>query len=420
MKNKLKAVRPARPRISQFKKHPFVIPVVTFLVLFVASLVGFIGFNSRIDSPSGSHIIEFSVEGERRSIPTRAKTVSEFLERSGTEIGEFDIVEPGLDEEIYGDKFHINVYKARPITIIDDKNGNRKFAYSAATTPRSVVKQAGVEIFPEDRIESTVPDSFLKEGVLGERVVIERSTPADINLYGQHVPVRTHATTVEELLAEKNVQLGDDDSVKPSLDSPVKPNMQIFVIRSGTKLVTEDVEIPMPEEIVEDARLSFGTQAVRQQGSPGKKVITYQIILRNGKEVGRKKIQEVISKEPVKQIVARGKAIYIPSDKRQIMAQAGVSESDYAYVDYIISRESGWCPTKVQGNYGSCPAYVPSIPSYGGYGLCQSTPPQKMATVGADWQSSAVTQLRWCSGYAHSRHGGWQGAYNFWVNNHWW
>jgi hypothetical protein len=138
-------------------------------------------------------------------------------------------------------------------------------------------------------------------------------------------------------------------------------------------------------------------------------------------EIARTKIQEVLTVQPVPQIVARGIAVAIPGDKEAIMAQAGIAQSDYPYVNYIVSRESGWCPTKLQGQIGYCPGYPPSsFPSNLGYGLCQATPGTKMATAGSDWASNAVTQLRWCAGYAQSRYGGWAGAYQHWINYSWW
>lgn len=399
--------------------------IAVFLVLFFLSVVSIIGFSAQSVAPSDSRIIEFSIERERRSIPTRAKTVGEFLDKIEVKLGRYDIVEPSVDTVIDDEKFHINVYRARPITIVEPGK-ERKFAYSAATTPRSVVRQAGVEVYPEDRIESKLPDNFLKEGVLGEKVVIERSVPANINLYGSHVPVRTHARTVGELLEEKSIALADKDEVKPSPDTPIKSDMQIFVIRSGTKLVTTHEEIPMPTETVEDPQLSFGVQVVRQEGSPGKKAITYQVILENGKEVGRKKIQEVVSVEPVKHIIAKGKAVYIPEDRASIMRAAGIPQSDFPYAEAIINRENGlWCPTRWQGQ-AHCPAfYEEKYPGAEndtslGYGLCQSTPAVKMSTAGSDWRTNAVTQMKWCSEYAAERYGSWRNAYQFWQNNHWW
>ena len=90
------------------------------------------------------------------------------------------------------------------------------------------------------------------------------------------------------------------------------------------------------------------------------------------------------------------------------MAAAGISSSDYGYVEFIISHESGWGYTKY--NYSGS----------GAYGLCQALPGSKMASAGDDWQTNPITQLRWCNGYAVGRYGSWANAYSFWTTNHWW
>ena len=119
--------------------------------------------------------------------------------------------------------------------------------------------------------------------------------------------------------------------------------------------------------------------------------------------------------------IARGKAVQIPSDKQAVMAAAGIASSDFPYVDYIVSHESGWCPTKLQGHPGVCPPYAPDvIPSGLGYGLGQATPGGKMAPFGSDWQTSATTQLRWATSYADGRYGSWAAAYNHWLSYHNW
>jgi len=103
------------------------------------------------------------------------------------------------------------------------------------------------------------------------------------------------------------------------------------------------------------------------------------------------------------------------------MAAAGISPGDYAYVNYIVSNESGWCPTKLQGEIGYCPGYVPSsISSYLGYGLGQATPGSKMASFGSDWESNPVTQLKWATSYADSKYGSWAAAYDHWQAYHFW
>jgi resuscitation-promoting factor RpfB len=44
-------------------------------------------------------------------------------------------------------------------------------------------------------------------------------------------------------------------------------------------------------------------------------------------------------------------------------------------------------------------------PVSGAYGIPQSLPPDKMASAGTDWQTSAATQIRWGLGYIAGRYG---------------
>lgn len=99
---------------------------------------------------------------------------------------------------------------------------------------------------------------------------------------------------------------------------------------------------------------------------------------------------------------------FTPSgSKADWMRAAGISDSDFGYVDYIVSHESGW-------------DYHAVNRSSGAYGLPQSLPAGKLASAGADWRDNPVTQLRWANNYAVGRYGSWGGAYRFWVTNHWW
>ena len=419
-----KYVRAKRKRLLKFKHHPFIVPVTTLTVLIILTTVGLISLDDQSIGAADSHVVIVSHDKKQQTIPTRAPNVGELLKRLSITLHEGDIVEPSLDTEIVEDNFRVNVYRARPVTIVD--NGHKVFAYSAASTGRTIARQAGITVYPEDIVRKELPTSILRHSAIGEEVVITRSTPVYLILYGAPVVIRTHAKTVGDVLKEKNVKLASSDNVQPGLDTVITPNTQIFVNRMGIQIATVEEPIPAPTKVVEDQTLSFGTTAVRQQGAPGKRIVTYQVELRNGQEVSRTKIQEVIAQNPVEHIVARGQAVSIPEDKTILMRAAGISTSDFPYVNYIISRENAlWCPTRWQGQTG-CPAfYAEKFPGAEsstsvGYGICQSTPANKMATAGADWRTNPVTQLRWCSGYATTRYGSWAVAYNFWISHHYW
>ena len=406
-------------RAHLLRGHPLVIPVFTFLGLFFLSAVGMVLFGAQTMGVSDSRVVNITIDGKQQALPTRAKTVADLLKRIDVSVNDKDIVEPALDTQILESNMNVTVQKARPVTIID--NGRKVTILSPYQQPRTVVEKAGIELYKEDGITAGAPVDMAKDRILGEQVVVDRALPANINLYGNAIAVRTRAKTVRDLLDQKNIKTLEGDTVEPALNTKIMANTQVFVVRMGKKVLTSEEAIAAPVANEDDPTLAIGATVVKQEGTDGKKLVTYEVELRNGQEVGRKILQEVVAAEPVRRVIAKGTKVIVTGGRAEWLAAAGISPSEYYAVDYIVGRESGWCPTKWQGEYGGCPAYHGAPTSAGvGYGLCQATPGYKMASAGADWAVNPVTQLQWCTGYARQRYGSWIGAYNFWVVNHWW
>lgn len=95
----------------------------------------------------------------------------------------------------------------------------------------------------------------------------------------------------------------------------------------------------------------------------------------------------------------------ISGSKQDWMAAAGIPQSEWTYVDYIVSRESGWNPSARNASSGAC-------------GLMQFLP-CSAAKAGANW-NDPVNALTRGNQYAVARYGSWQNAYYFWTKNHWW
>ncbi len=92
-------------------------------------------------------------------------------------------------------------------------------------------------------------------------------------------------------------------------------------------------------------------------------------------------------------------------DHKHWMKQAGIPESWYDSINYIVTHESGWRVNATN-------------PSSGAYGLPQSLPGSKMAAAGRDWRTNPITQLKWMKSYV-GRYGGGPGAAAFWRAHHW-
>lgn len=409
--------RTRREQVKRFRRlrtHPIMVPIATFIILLLLTGLGMKLFGGHTQAVPNAYVVILTYDHHEETVPSREPTVGALLQKLNITLHEGDVVEPSAATVIDQEDFRINIYRAVPVQIVDGTHTT--YAFSAATTPRSIAEQAGVTTYAEDGVSTAPIENFVSQRGIGEQVVIARSTPVNINLYGALTVTRTHARTVGALVQEKGIHLAKDDQVTPSLDTPLTPNAQVIVARNGTKLESVTENIAMPVQTIQDGTLAFGTSAVRQQGSPGTQITTYQDKLVNGIVVGRVAIQTVVTQQPITQILVVGTSL---SGIKGDMALAGIAASDYDYVDYIVSHESGWCPTKAQGEH-YCPAVPDNQFTSAGYGLCQATPGSKMSTAGADWATNPVTQLRWCNGYANSHYGSWAAAYDHWISYHWW
>jgi resuscitation-promoting factor RpfB len=354
--------RKYEPKFKLLSRHPFAVPVGTFLVLCFLVTAGFLLFGgSKKVTASNALIVFVSHDHVEQTVPTNEPTVGALLNKLHIKLNQGDRVEPSVETPINQDEFRINIYRAVPVEIID--GGHKTFTFSAATTPRSVAAQAGKTVYPEDYLSIVPTQNFLEDGAIGERLLVDRATPVHLNLYGTQLDIRTHAKTVRELLQEKAVALHKGDSIKPAAATPISANQQIFILHRGTKIISVTENIPVPVKTINDPKLSVGTSAIRQYGSPGKRVVTYQLHLQNGREVSRKAIQTVVVVPPVEEIEAVG------------TARLSVSLSQWLYKLRQCESGGNYQDNTGNGYYG---AYQFSLGAWGrlGYsGLPSSAPP---------------------------------------------
>lgn len=290
-------------------KHPFVVPVVVFLLLFFLSLAFIVNMGGQTIGANDRRIVRLFVDGQSQVVPTRAKTVQELLTRLSIQVNEKDIVEPGLDTDITNNGFNVNVYRARSVLVEDA--GQKRQIVTAEPTPERIAEKVGLTIYPEDKVSKVAADivepiQALKQGIVSERIVIDRATPVYLNLYGESFAIRTHAITIADLLSEKAIKTYEGDTLQPGSGTLIAPNLQIFVIRQGKQVIIQEKVIEAPVERQEDPAADVGRTVVIEAGRPGKRVVTYEIDLANDQEVARREIQSVIVEQPVRRVIKVG------------------------------------------------------------------------------------------------------------------
>lgn len=389
--------------------------VATVLVLGIV----FRGRSTFAETPSGpisdsmentseeedGHYINIYDSGSHITVRSDAGTVREVLERAEIEFSEQDNIEPGLDEEINGRDYNINIYRARCVLVLD--GSNKYYANTAKMIPEDVAEAAGVELKDKDIVKVVHYDDILETGMLTAYQVVRAKT-VKLDYYGKKTTLRTQMNTVEEFLNEQNISTDKEKNwVSMPLEQKLASTNEISIYLQGKQTITVDETISFSERINYDYDLDWGQEKIAQAGQNGQKTVTYEIDMHDGVEISREYISEIVTKEPVEQIKTVGrKANLPPGSHEDWMAAAGISSSDYGYVNYIISHESGWRPYAVSSN--------------GYYGLYQTNQARLIAACGEGWMNDPVCQLRSATSYATGRYGSWAGAYQFWTSHNWW
>ena len=93
---------------------------------------------------------------------------------------------------------------------------------------------------------------------------------------------------------------------------------------------------------------------------------------------------------------------------RMMLPEFGFSQAQWPCLDQLWIGESNW-------------RWYVANPSSGAYGIPQSLPGDKMASMGSDWRTNPVTQIRWGLDYIKKSYGTPCNALDFWNSRspHW-
>jgi uncharacterized protein YabE (DUF348 family) len=394
------------------QRHPLIMPLISFVVLFMIGLGAFVSIGGQTVGASDTHIAIVYYDGKEQTVPTRAKNVEDLLQRLTITIGAKDIVEPSQTTPIVEDNFTVNVYRSRSVEIVDGQN--RTIIQTASKSPRVVAKEASISLFAEDTVSFVRAESDLKGPIVAERLVIERSIPLQVSLYGVLGQYRTTAKTIAGFLEQKNILLKSGDTTQPAnVEEALVPGMLLSINAEGRSIISVEEPIPFGVQTRNNPDVLAGKQTTVQEGVLGKRAVLYEQIMQDGAEVDRRQIQTVTLVEPVAQIIEKGTlaaATYsVSNDKAALMAAAGIDPSQFASVDYIIQKESNWRPGAI--NSQGCIGLAQRCSIGGNNALVAACP---------NWQTDPVCQLNHFSAYANERYGSWNNAYQVWVVQRWW
>jgi uncharacterized protein YabE (DUF348 family) len=276
-----------------------------FLVVIALMTVGVLGATQALYAQDGddSRLITVYDRGVKSVFLSNEKTIGAALKDKGYELDSRDTVEPSVEEELVAPDYHVNIYRARPVVVVDGQT--RVKIVSPYQTAQHIAKDAGVSLYQEDKTTLTPLDDYVSDGA-GLQLTIKRATPFILDFFGRKTEARTQGKTVGEMLKEKGIVLGETGRVSVPETTPITAGMEVRVWREGKQTVTLDEDVPYPSEQIFDADRQVGYRQVQTAGIPGAQSVTYEIEIKDGVELSRKEIARIDTKIPTKEVVIVG------------------------------------------------------------------------------------------------------------------
>lgn len=327
------------------------------VVVFVVLAAMFMGLISTVraasDQPegSGSRVITIYDQGAKRVVLTDSQNVGDTLRQAGITLSESDRVEPALDEKYTAQQYTVNIYRAHPVMVVDGMR--RQQVLSPYTAPRDIARHAEMNIRDEDEVTLSPAENALIDGV-GSKLTIKRATKLTLVLYGEQATVYTQSSTVGDLLKEKQIALGADDTLSVAQTESIIEDMVIEIWRNGVQTITEQQPVDYDVEQIQDVDQPAGYRKVQTPGVKGEKTVTYEVTMKNGQEIDRKEIQSVVTKQPQKEVVVVGAKSSFDGDFGAALAKLRACEAggDYANKRNPMYRGAYQFGYGTWGNYG--------------------------------------------------------------------
>lgn len=165
-----------------------------------------------------------------------------------------------------------------------------------------VLESNGITVTEKDKV-SVALDSVVKDG---DVIYIKKAINVQLNVDGTISTIASAENTVKDMLEAEEIAISAEDKVNPAVDTPLSNEMKIEITRVNKEIVDQVQPIAFQTEIRKNSNMAQGKEKVIQEGIPGEKVITTEVVYENGKEVSRRVVKEKVQKAPMKKIVDVG------------------------------------------------------------------------------------------------------------------
>ena len=374
--------------------------------LYGAVLAGVVAGTVAFTAGPAAKTVRLVVDGKAQTMHTNGSDVGQVLADAGYKLDGHDLVAPAPSSSVASGST-IVLKRGRLLHLSVD--GQTRDVWTTAPTVAAAMSDLGysqqdlTSVSRAHRLPLSATDIDIR---LPKFVVVYHD--------GARTTLRTTDTSLRQVVRDMHLKLGRYDRISKPLSTSITRRTVVRIRRIEHSVLTKRESIPFRTRAVDDSKLLAGHSKVVVAGRNGVRELRWAAVYVDGKLAGKTKLPSRVLREPVTEVRHDGtKQPPIPTSgppqeiARAMMAKNyGWGSDQFSCLVQMWDRESGWTT-------GATNPYT------GAYGIPQALPGSKMASAGADWQTSAATQIKWGLGYIASRYGTPCGAWALWQSQGW-
>ena len=181
--------------------------------------------------------------------------------------------------------------------VITQANADKSATATADNDTVDNAAQPADEPLNIERVSSITPLS-------ADQIQLPRTI--EITVADETKEVLTTGETVQEVLDNADVSVGEDDKVSPQPGETLNDSTNIVVTVVEKHEVTEKETIAYETTRKNDDSLEKGKTKTDTEGANGTAVVTYEVVTENGKEVDKTEIDREVTEAPTDAVILRG------------------------------------------------------------------------------------------------------------------
>ncbi|RZT20143.1 uncharacterized protein YabE (DUF348 family) [Kribbella sp. VKM Ac-2569] len=332
------------------------------IIVAVGATAAFAVAGGSVAYAAKSKTVTVSVDGQVRKVHTFGSTVADALKAEKVQVGEHDVVAPGVDSKLQ-DGQEIAVQYGRPLTVNAD--GAKKAYWTTADSVNEALADLGLR-YDGAQLSTSRSAPLGRQGL--ELTVTTPKTVQIVHL-GKTVTIKSLAGTVGQALTEAKVRWDSDDRITPAAATPLKLGVnKIGFVQVLQKTVTKTEAIAHGTDETKSATLEVGTKKTTTKGTNGSKAVTYLYTYLDGKLSATKVVgSKLVAKAVDEQVVIGTKPK--PEEPTTTTTETDTpTSSNVGAWDRIAECESGgnWSINSGNGYYGGLQFDHGTWAAYGG------------------------------------------------------